>query len=37
MAASVTRQVCACLSEPPPGAAWEKLRAPCMADPMRAD
>ena len=37
LAASVTRQVCACLSEPPPGAAWEKLRAPCMADPMRAD
>ena len=37
MAASVMRQVCACLSEPLPGAAWQKLRAPCMAGPMRAD
>ena len=37
LAASVMRQVCACLSEPLPGAAWQKLRAPCMAGPMRAD
>lgn len=37
MAASVTRHVCACLSEPPPGAVWEKLRASCMVGPVRAD
>ena len=37
LVASVTGQVSASLSEPQPGAAWEKLRARCVADPVCAD